>query len=224
MLYLCYRKNTKNRIGLTRFRVQTASLRFLCDHQHKAIKFKFDQVTKYFFFTSTRRPANDGGSFLVPPVNNNLGDCVEYLVVFLSWIDEKATQHMSVMRTWTDSFFRIHSPPVFWPRVAAQRGVPECKQLINIMTALMSSSGAKTKTLTGKVVFFLWERHITCHLCSHGNCRSWGHCLLAAKSNTIGDLNPHQVSFRGRNQPWSPGGHCGYKREHCVFFLLKPLK
>lgn len=177
-----------------------------------------------FFFISTRRPANDGGSFLVPPVNNNLADCVEYLVVFLSWIDENATQHMSVMRTWTDSFFRIHSPPVFWPRVAAQRGVPECKQLINIMTALMSSSGAKTKTLTGKVAFFLWERHITCHLCSHGNCRSWGHCLLPAKSNTIGDLNPHQVSFRGRNQPWSPGGHCGYKREHCVFFLLKPLK
>lgn len=124
-----------------------------------------------YFFNSTWQPANDGGSFLFPPVNNNLSNCVENLVVFLSGIDEKATQHVSVMRTWTDSSFRTQSPPVFRLHVAAQQGVPECKQLINIMTALMSSSGAKMKTLTGKVVFFfLWERNITCHLCSHGNC------------------------------------------------------
>lgn len=153
---------------MTRFSVQTAALRFRCHHQYKATKSQVwpshEVFIFYFFFSSTRLPANDGGSFLFPPVKNNLGNCVENIVVFLSWIDEKATPHVSIMRTWTDSFFRTQSPPVFRLRVAAQRGVPECKQLINIMTALMSSSGAKTKTLTSKVVLFFFSLGTPHHL------------------------------------------------------------
>lgn len=172
---------------------------------------KFDQVMRYFF-NSTRRPANDGGSFLFGPVNNNLSNGVENLVVFLSRIDEKATQHVSVMRTRTDSSFRTQSPPLFRLHVAAQQEVRECKQLINIMTALMSSSGAKMKTLTSKVVFFAFGNVTSLVIfVAMETAHSWGHGQLPTKSNTIGALNPHQVSVREESQPrsWSPGGHCG---------------
>lgn len=178
-----------------------------------------------YFFNSTRQPANDGGSFLFPPVNNNLSNSAENLVVFLRGINGIETQHVSVMRTWTDSSFRTQSPLVFRLHVAAQRGVPECKQLINIMTALMSSSGAKMKTLTGKVClfcFFLGGGASLVICVAMETVRSWGHCLLPSKSNMIGALNPHQVFFRGVNQPrsFSPGGHCGYKQHECCVLSI----
>lgn len=149
------------------------------------------------------------------------------LLFFLSRIDEKATQHVSVIRTWIDSSFRTQPPPVFRLHVAAQQGVPECKQLINIMTALMSSSGAQMKTLTGKVVSFFFGNVTSLVIfVAMETAHSEGHRLLPTRFNAIGALNPNQESTREKNPPIEAGVQvvtAVRSITSAVFFLFKTL-